>query len=196
MAEKDAKPTSTRRVVVTRKAKVPSPTPAAIQVKRATIPSPPDLSPVSVHGRYADNVSVIPKTLASLHLVPGRLDADGDEKPRVLIPFAEMRLGGMNIHQAPEFLPSGDDERASGDGEDADPPTLFAANLPLENLAYVLLDLTSDLKRICGEVCAMSGELAVDPARMAHVRYFVAHLERQARQCRLRIDNKYGPPEE
>jgi len=154
-------------------------------IRRPVIPSPPDLKPAMVHGVYVDSVSVIPKTLASLHLVPARLDDDAaEEKPKVLVPFAELRLGGGSIKEVAK------------DGEEGDLPTLFAANIPLENLAYILLDLTSDLKRICNEICSMSGDLAVDPARIAHVRYFAAHLERQARQCRFRIDSRYGVPEE
>lgn len=151
------------------------------------IPSPPDLQQVSVRGLYTDQVSVVAKTVASLHLLPGRLEADDADASRpVLVPFAEMRLGGglMADLKADEPL-----------DEDFEPGTVFTANLSMENFAFILLDLTSDLARMCSEVAALGkGDLAVDPARMAHVRYFVAHLERQARSCRLRLDNAFGAP--
>jgi hypothetical protein len=174
-----------KRAAAAPKSKKPAEEMPQAPIRRPVIPSPPELKPVMVHGLYVDSVSVIPKTAASLHLLPAWLDDDdAEEKPKVLVPFAEMRLGGGSI------------QASVTDGEDIDPPTLFTASIPLENLAYILLDLTSDMKRICNEICSMSGDLAVDPARMAHVRYFAAHLERQARLCRFRIDSRYGAPEE
>lgn len=147
------------------------------------IPNPPELLPAHVHGTYFETVKVIPRTLASLHLMPGQLGDDSDETNRTaLLPLAEVRLGSAPL--------SGDSEN---DDESA---TLITANLPLENLAYVLLDLTSDLKRICSDICDMGeGRVVVDPARMAHVRFYLAHLERQARLARVRLDRRYGAPE-
>ena len=166
------------------KAAPPSP---PIRRAASAIPGPPEIEPVAMSGRFVDTVSIVPRTNASLHMMPGRFGKPGDEQRRkVLVPFAEMRLGGMPIKKLVE----------AEDQDESDPPTIFSASLPLENLAYVLLDLTNDLKRMCQEVCAIGdGELAVDPARMAHIRYFVAHLERQARLCRMGLDQKYGAPE-
>ena len=150
---------------------------------------PPDLKPVVIGGLFPDTVNVIPKTLVSLHLMTGRLEEEGEAEGRqkVLVPFAELRLGGGSIA---EML---------NDGliaDNADPPTLFATTLSIENTAFVLLDLMSDLRRICVEVTSLAqGELVVEPGRMAHVRYFVAHLERQARLCRRSLDQVYGEPE-
>lgn len=147
------------------------------------IPQPPEPRAVAVHGSYAENAVAIPRTIASLHLLPAVLEPDADgEHDKILMPFAEVRLGGGSLR--------------AGVDTDEEPPTLFTANMPIENLAYILLDLTADLKRMCREVCEMGqGPLAVDAVRMAHVRYFVAHLERQARLCRLRLDAFYGAPD-
>lgn len=161
----------------------------------SSIPKPPEVLPVGVGGMFIDTVSVIPKTSASLHLLPGKLDvgtkSEGEGKSdrvKVLIPFAEVRLGGN---------PIGEDDHNLEEHGNIDPPTVFEANLPLENLAFVLVDLANDLKRMCGEVADIGdGSLKVDPARMAVVRYFVAHLERQARQCRIKLDATYGTPQE
>lgn len=171
-----------------RKVDKAKPTPPIIRKKQSSIPRPPELQAVSIHGLYVDSVNVIPKTAASLHLMPGRLDsAEEDVRRKVLVPFVELRLGGGKLK----------DIENDGDIAEEDVPTLFTANVPLENLAFMLLDLTSDLKRICQEVCSLgNGELTVDSARMAAVRYFVAHLERQARSCRVRLDDHYGEPEE
>jgi hypothetical protein len=142
---------------------------------------------VQVSGAFIDSVKIIPKTIATFVLSLGRLgDSDDEDSQKVLVPFAEVRLGGGPISEMVDGARS----------EDEDPPTLFLESLPLENLAYVLLDLTGDLKRICYEICSLGqSELAVDPARMAHVRYFMAHLERQARLCRIRLDQTFGAPE-
>jgi hypothetical protein len=150
-----------------------------------SIPAPPAVKPATMVSAFTKSINIVPRTAATLHLMPGRLeDGSKEEQTKVLVPFAEVRLGGGVIADLPAELTDEDEM-----------PTLFSANMPLENLAFVLLDLTSDLKRLCTEAAAISGgELSVDPARMAHVRYFVAHLERQARQCRLRLDQAYGEP--
>lgn len=152
------------------------------------IPFPVGLKPVSVAGVFVDSVKTVMKTSATLHLVPGLLgESDDDDAKKALIPFGEIRLGGRPVGQ----IESEDVESSE------DIPTLFAASLPLENLAFVLLDLTNELKRACTEVCGLGrGGLDVDHGRMAVVRYFVAHLEKEARQCRTRLDAAFGEPGE
>lgn len=150
------------------------------------IPFPTELKPVSVAGIFIDSVMTVMKTSATLHLVPGLLgDPDDDDAKKALIPFSEIRLGGRPVGEI----------ESENVGPSEEIPTLFTASLPLENLAFVLLDLTNELKRACTEVCGLSRDgLDVDHGRMAVVRYFVAHLEKEARQCRTRLDAAFGEP--
>ncbi|MEG3166573.1 hypothetical protein U1737_00005 [Sphingomonas sp. LB3N6] len=140
---------------------------------------------MTVSGTFTEKLSVVSRTSASLHLLTARVDVGEDQPPeRVLLPFAEFRLGGAAMADAKDL------------SEEDDPPTLLAGYLTLENLAFMVLDLTRDLKRVCSEVTALgSGDLSVDPQRMAHVRYFAAHIERNARACRLGLDKAFGAPE-
>lgn len=173
-ARRGQKPTST--------AKATTPTPAAARVA-SPIPSPPELKAIGVAGGFPETVAVVARTTAALHLVTGTIDEDDENRRKVLLPFAEVRLGGGDFSTMREM------------NDEDDLPTLFSATMSLENLAFMLLDLTNDLRRVCTETIAIGGgELAVDQTRMAHVRYFVAHLERQARSCRLRLDQAYGEP--
>ena len=153
---------------------------------RAPIPEPPELEAVSINATFPDGLKVIARTNAALHLITGRLESE-DETPgkKVLVPFAEMRIGGARV----------DDIDESFDPDQSE--TLHTSTVSLENMAYMVLDLATDLRRLCAETTQLSqGDLAIDPVRMAHVRYFVAHLERQARICRLSLDKCYGPPED
>jgi len=151
------------------------------------IPPPPALAPVSVNGTFVDGTKLVTRTAASLHLTTGRLSTGDDAETRkVLVAFAEMRLGGSPVGR----------EQPDDEADDEDTETLYATSMPLENFAFVLLDLARDLNRMCGEVTALhAANLTVDPARMAAVRYFVAHLERQARTCRVKLDEAYGVPD-
>lgn len=184
------KPVKAKPIRRSLKAAAPAaPAPQSVSKPRPRIPSPPDLAPVQLSGTYIESVSVVARTLAQLHLSPGRIEEEqASELTKVLLPFAEVRLGGGAIGE----LATDDNSEIETDTL----PTLFTTSLPLENLAFVLLDLTSDLKRMCHEICEMGdGALGVDRARMAHVRYFLAHLERQARLARIRLDDRYGIPE-
>jgi hypothetical protein len=131
--------------------------------------------------------TVISRTTANLHLVPARV-GEGDETQKVLLPFSELRLGSEAIVH---------DVDREGATADSDISMLLSATVPLENLAFILVDLAHDLRRMCNEVVAIGqGDLAVDPERMQVVRFFVAHLERQARNCRIQLDRTYPPPPE
>lgn len=153
---------------------------------RAAISEPPELGSVSISATFPGDLKVIARTNAALHLVTGRLESEADTPDKkVLVPFAEMRIGGARVADIDETF----------DPEDAE--TLHSSTVSLENMAYMVLDLATDLRRLCVEATQLSqGDLAVDPLRMAHVRYFVAHLERQARMCRISLDKCYGAPEE
>lgn len=153
---------------------------------RAPIAEPPEIDTVSIGATFTDGLKVIARTNAALHLIPGRIESEDDTPgKKVLVPFAEMRIGGARVADIDETF----------DPEDSE--TLHTSTVSLENMAYMVLDLATDLRRLCAEAVQLSqGELAVDPVRMAHVRYFVAHLERQARICRLSLDKCYGAPED
>lgn len=153
---------------------------------RAPIAEPPEIGTVSIGATFPDGLKVIARTAAALHLTTGQLDSeDGTPGKKVLVPFAEMRIGGARVADIDDTF----------DPEESE--TLHTSTVSLENMAYMVLDLATDLRRLCAEAVQLSqGELAVDPVRMAHVRYFVAHLERQARMCRLSLDKCYGAPED
>lgn len=151
------------------------------------IPGPPVVRAVALQGAYADTIAVVPQTAASLVIVPGRHPEEEDgERKKVLVPFAELSLKGGAIEAISQL---------EGD-EDQKLPELLRQNVPVENLAFILMDLMKDLRRICIELSEIdSRKLEVDRARMGMVRFYVAHLERHARQCRLRLDNTYGAPD-
>lgn len=153
---------------------------------RAPIPEPPELSSVSISATFPDGLKVIARTNAALHLITGRFESEDDVPgKKVLVPFAEMRIGGARVADIDETF----------DPEESE--ALHSSTVSLENMAYMVLDLATDLRRLCTEATQLSqGDLAIDPVRMAHVRYFVAHLERQARMCRLSLDKCYGAPED
>lgn len=174
-------------MVTRRKQVVPTELRSTPPLKRRLppIPTPPEVRSVAISGSYPDSLSAIIRTNASLHLVTGRLEGETDQPPeRVLLPFAEFRLGGGTMEEVKDLT------------EDDDPPTLLSKSVSLENMAFMVLDLAQDLKRMCAEVSSIGrGSLSVDPQRMAHVRYFVAHLERQARSCKIGLDKAFGAPQ-
>ena len=148
------------------------------------IPQPPELREATITGSFTDGLQVISRTSAGLHILPGRVDGeDGEKSRKYLLPFAEVRLGGGKMAEM------------DPDDEGRDPPTILTATLSLENMAFMVYDLMRDLRGLCSETSSIvGGKLAVDPTRMAHVRYFVAHIEKQARACRVELDKAFGEP--
>ena len=71
------------------------------------------------------------------------------------------------------------------------------ATVPLENLALLLLDMMSDFRTLCQEIAELSrGELTVEPARLGHERYFIAHAQHQATQCLRILEDLAGDAEQ
>ncbi|WP_242416454.1 hypothetical protein [Sphingomonas panni] len=147
---------------------------------------PDDPPQVSVSGNISDSLSIVAQTNASLHLITGRLQAEeGRPGDKVLLPFAEFRIGGGSVEQVKEIA------------QDDDPPTMLSATLTLENMAFMVFDLASDLRRVCDEASSLAkGDLKVDGTRMKMVRYFVTHLEWEAAACRHRLDEAFAPQED
>ncbi len=168
------------RTISTKAEEVPT-----VRRQLPSIPEPPELRSLVISGSLSDALSVVTRTMASLHLVIGKTDdEDVEALEKFLVPLAQFRLGGGGIADVQNV----DDA--------AESPMLLSATVSLENMAFMVVDLMTDLHRICVEVSSLAGgELAVDPVRMAHVRYYVAHLERQARMCRVRLDRVYGEPQ-
>lgn len=158
----------------------------ASPVKRRSIPLPPEVADVTINDNFSSQVTVIPRTTANLILGSGTTESPAGDRS-VLLPYVEVRFLGDEIAKLSE----------RPETPEAELRPLFTATLPLENAGFILLDMMADLKRICAAIGTMgTSGLSVEPTRMAHMRYFVAHLERQAVFCRRRLDDAYGIPED
>lgn len=153
---------------------------SASSVKRARIKLPPDVPPVSISPSFSEIVTVIPQSASALVLGTGTLQ---DERKTVLLPYVDLRLAGVRL--------------GSGEVDPEALKTIFTATVPLENLAFLLVDMMSDFRTLCQEIAELSrGELTVEPARLGHARYFIAHAQRQATQCLKILEDLTGGTEQ
>ena len=109
---------------------------------------------VRMYGDFLDNVTVVRNSLMSLLLAVGNIEeATGkiDETPgkSVLVPFVEMKLEG-----------------------EQDP--YFAHVLTLDNVAYLICDLTSDFKVVCEQLLSVvGGGMPAEAGRIEQTREYI-----------------------
>lgn len=123
---------------------------------------PGDLQSVRVLGDFTDGVKIVRSTSATMLLGFGILDGTNE---RVMLPFLQTKIettspteDGVNGAQAQ-----------------------FSETLTLENAAYLLVSLASDIRNACSEIVGLaSGDLKPERMRLQQARYLLAHAAREA----------------
>ena len=124
--------------------------------------APLDVPSVRVMGDFTDRIKIVQGTTSSLVLGFARVD-DTDEQ--VMLPFIEMKVDATHPSQAEEDVAQ----------------VRFAETMTLENAAYLLVSLASDMRVACAEIAGLASS-AVKPerSRLHQTRYLLAHA---AREC-------------
>lgn len=137
-----------------------------------SLPEPPHLF---LTGNFAEQVTIIPRSMSSLIIATGFLDEEG-ERP-VLLPFVEMMFAGARQGDAPE-----------GDvGEKVEP--IFSRTIPLENALWLSFDVVRDIRLSCARLRGMvEGSIAFDSARLAYARHYADQLRMEAEMCTALLD--------
>ncbi|WIW50099.1 hypothetical protein ML401_36940 (plasmid) [Bradyrhizobium sp. 62B] len=119
---------------------------------------------VVVYGNaLLDRLTYVSTTFSSLIMSMGRAARDDRE---ILVPLVEVKFEA----------PSGQDETAS--------KTFFSELLPLENLAFVLEDVSSDLATVCHQLSTVSeGPVKPDFRRLAETRKFLQDAKSNLDKC-------------
>ena len=152
--------------------------------KEQSVPKPPELEAVALGEVFSHMVTIIRSSRSTLVMGTGRV-GDDELKQKVLLPFVDIRFRGHSLEGA-----------ASDEDDEGEIGELFTATLPIENMAYLALKLTRDIRRISSDMIEIGqGGIPLEATRIAYVRYYLAHIERQARLCRKQIDRRFGEPE-
>lgn len=107
-----------------------------------------DVPEIRIFGPPASDFTVIPSS--TLQLLCGVGEVDDDE---VIVPYLQMRL-----------LKPGADGVEGPDFDEA-----FKATIPLENLTFLLLDMSRDVQRVMGRLHRLSaGPIAPEPHRIGY----------------------------
>jgi len=132
----------------------------------------PDVSgeTVVLYGNsFVDRVTFVSTTFSALVLCIGKVVHDDSE---VLVPLVDVKFEG----------PAGLDQSAS--------KTLFSEMMPLENMAYILEDMSSDLITICRHLKgSSSGQMKPDPKRMGETKRFLAEAKSNLERCLADLEN-------
>lgn len=130
----------------------------------------PDLPTVSIYGDLAGSVTSIPTCMLSLVVRIGRLDDDS----RVLVPMTEIQLSVSDIEDGPSIEIT--EEEA------------LAAVVPLENAAFIIAELASDLEDACEELgCFASATLRPEPRRMERCAEYLRDARGSIDGCLTRL---------
>ena len=123
---------------------------------------PAEIPVVEVVGDFVDGIRFVSSTTMSGLLGFAKL---GDERRSVLIPYVEARVEGGTT--------SADDER--------DRSAIFSGVLTLENAAFLIVNLTSDMRTVCEELATLTGGTTrIERRRLEQTRYLLAHTMREA----------------
>ncbi|VIO69555.1 hypothetical protein CI1B_27610 [Bradyrhizobium ivorense] len=110
-----------------------------------------------------DRVTYVSATFSSLIMSMGKVAGDGRE---VLVPLVEVKFEGPAAH----------DESAS--------KTFFSEMMPLENIAFILEDISSDLTTVCRHLSEVSaGPVKPDIKRLSETRRFLAEAKGNLEKC-------------
>jgi hypothetical protein len=147
-------------------------------LKRDELPALPRLM---LSGAFAEEVTVIPRSMSSLIFATGFLE---DGKP-VLLPFVEMMYAGLRQGDAPE---------GGEDPEGLKLETVFSRTLPLENALFLTYDIVRDIRISCARFRGLvDGKVGFDPSRIAHARYYAEQVRIQAELCAALLDELSVP---
>ncbi|GGI25659.1 MULTISPECIES: hypothetical protein [Bradyrhizobium] len=121
-----------------------------------------------------DRLTFVSTTFSSLIMSMGRVGRDNRE---VLVPLVEVRFEG----------PSGQDESAL--------KSFFSELVPLENLAFVLEDISGDLATVCHQLSAVSeGPVKPDLRRLAETSRFLQDAKSNLDKCLADLERIGQPP--
>lgn len=125
--------------------------------------------PVTLLGQSASNATLVSVTYTSLLMCIGRLGEDATNE--VLVPFVEMKFDGPD----------------AADGLKA--PELFSQVLTLDNAAYVLSDISSDLAQICRQFRSVSsGKTPPEMRRLEATKRFFSEARGYLETCISELD--------
>lgn len=129
----------------------------------------PDLTPLVMGGRFVDDVTAVARTDSELFLGTGRLATDWEP---LLVPFVDMTFLGVQ-------------HKDIDDAEDEPALTpVFQKTLTLENALWLAFDVIRDIRAECVTLGKLAGgEVGIDPARLAHARFFAEKAREQAEMC-------------
>lgn len=114
-----------------------------------------------------DRVTYISSTYTSLLMCMGKVAQD---KPDVLVPLVDVRFDGPNT-------------------EAATPNTLFYQLMTIENLAFVLEDVTNDLMTVCQHLsAASSGRAKPDANRLSTMKTYLSQAKSNLERCLSEIE--------
>jgi hypothetical protein len=125
--------------------------------------------PITLLGQSVGNATLVSVTYTSLLMCMGRLGEE-DEASEVLVPFVEMKFDG------PET-------------EGGSAPALFSEILTLDNAAYILGDISSDLVTVCRQFHSVSsGKTAPEMRRLDATRRFFSEAKLNLEKCISELD--------
>lgn len=150
-------------------AKGPQKKAARQNVRKPDMPDLPELARVSLAGKFAEEVTIVPGSFSSMVLSSGHLE---DEERFVLLPFMEMSMQGLKQREVPDGnMPSKME-------------TIFSHTLPLENAIWLAFDMLHDFRNSSERLEDMvDGDLRFDPARMTHAIRFAELAAMEATRC-------------
>ena len=139
------------------------------RVRKPDVPELPELAKVSLAGKFAEEVTIVPGSFSSMVLSSGHLEEEGRF---VLLPFMEMSMQGLKQREAPDgSMPS-------------EVETIFSHTLPLENAIWLAFDMLHDFRNSSERLEDMvEGDLRFDPARMTHAIRFAELAAAEAARC-------------
>ncbi|QOZ36340.1 hypothetical protein [Bradyrhizobium sp. CCBAU 53421] len=114
-----------------------------------------------------DRVTYVPSTYTSLLMCMGKVTQNG---PDVLVPLVDVRLDGPIV-------------------DDTTRSTLFYQLMTIENLAFVLEDVTSDLTAVCQQLGAVSsGRAKPDILRLSAMKAYLSQAKANLEKCLSEIE--------
>jgi len=118
---------------------------------------------------FVDRMTFVSRTFSALVMCVGKVLGDDGE---VLVPLVDVKFEG----------PTGIDQSAS--------KILFSEMMPLDNMAYILEDVSSDLIIICAHLkAASSGRLKPDPKKLGETKRFLADAKGNLERCLADLEN-------
>jgi hypothetical protein len=130
--------------------------------------------PLALLNQHIGGATYISSTYTSLLMCMGLVR--GDEANEVLVPFVEMKFKGP--------------EREDGTG----PVELFSQILTLDNAAYVLGDIFSDMATVCRQFRSISsGDTALEMTRLEATKLFLSEAKASLETCIAELDSIRRP---